>query len=413
MAEDTQKPITEPDILSEQVGSLPKTPYHNHEDLDGSPKLDYERALKNKPTIPTDLSAAKFIVQEANANLSAEQSLGALSTGLLKNTVSGGVGTLSTAVAGTDYPSPKFGGTGADGALSVSSGSTTLSFSGARYLVKNYTTISITGTAIVETGSAHANGGILVLKSQGDVTITSTGSGGQPGLDARGRGISGVTTAGGLGGTAVTASSVQNLPGTDGTDATTNWWVANKGAGAGTGAAGAGGAVSTLGVYGYILEILNKYPHAFIGAGGGSGNANGSAGGVSSTSGRAGSGGACVIIECGGALNFTGSIGVDGQQGFNATDSAAVTAGGGGGGSGGCLIVRYNTLTANSGTTTATGGTGGNCVSKVGSNARGGGGGGNRIAAGDSGTSSTSDAVKTGGDGADGLIDIQLNTEWV
>jgi hypothetical protein len=46
---------------------------------------------------------AKYIVQEANAGLSAEQSLGALTTGLLKNTVVAGVGVLSKAAAGTDY----------------------------------------------------------------------------------------------------------------------------------------------------------------------------------------------------------------------------------------------------------------------------------------------------------------------
>lgn len=50
---------------------------------------------------PTD---AKYIVQEANGSLSAEQSLGALTTGILLNTVTGSVGVLSTAV-GADLPS--------------------------------------------------------------------------------------------------------------------------------------------------------------------------------------------------------------------------------------------------------------------------------------------------------------------
>lgn len=40
-------------------------------------------------------SGAKYIVQEAHSGLSAEQSLGALTTGILKNTVAGAVGTLS------------------------------------------------------------------------------------------------------------------------------------------------------------------------------------------------------------------------------------------------------------------------------------------------------------------------------
>ncbi len=46
---------------------------------------------------------AKYIVQEANAGLSDEQSLGALTTGLLKNTVTASVGVLSAATEGTDY----------------------------------------------------------------------------------------------------------------------------------------------------------------------------------------------------------------------------------------------------------------------------------------------------------------------
>lgn len=50
------------------------------------------------------LSAVKFIVQEATGLLSAEQSLGALTTGIVKNTVSGSVGTLSIAAA-ADIPS--------------------------------------------------------------------------------------------------------------------------------------------------------------------------------------------------------------------------------------------------------------------------------------------------------------------
>lgn len=52
-----------------------------------------------------DVSAApdnaKYIVQQASSALSAEQALGALATGLLKNTTTTGV--LSIAVAGTDY----------------------------------------------------------------------------------------------------------------------------------------------------------------------------------------------------------------------------------------------------------------------------------------------------------------------
>ena len=46
---------------------------------------------------------AHFLTDRAESGLSAEVNLGALTTGLLKGTVSAGVSTISTAVAGTDY----------------------------------------------------------------------------------------------------------------------------------------------------------------------------------------------------------------------------------------------------------------------------------------------------------------------
>jgi len=61
---------------------------------------DAAAALVEVAAAPSD---AQYIVGTANGTLSAEQSLGALTTGLLKNTVSGSTGTLSTAVA-ADLP---------------------------------------------------------------------------------------------------------------------------------------------------------------------------------------------------------------------------------------------------------------------------------------------------------------------
>lgn len=49
---------------------------------------------------------AKYIVQESDADLTNEQSLGLLTTGIVKNTTTAGVGVLSIAVAGTDYVAP-------------------------------------------------------------------------------------------------------------------------------------------------------------------------------------------------------------------------------------------------------------------------------------------------------------------
>jgi|GEM_PF-1862364 hypothetical protein len=51
---------------------------------------------------------ATYILKSANSALPDSQSIGALTTGLMKNNVSSSIGTVSTAVAGTDYYSPGF-----------------------------------------------------------------------------------------------------------------------------------------------------------------------------------------------------------------------------------------------------------------------------------------------------------------
>jgi|GEM_PF-6542179 len=50
---------------------------------------------------------AKYVTQTADSTLSAEQSLGTLTTGLLLNTVTGSTGVLSKATYGTDYDIPR------------------------------------------------------------------------------------------------------------------------------------------------------------------------------------------------------------------------------------------------------------------------------------------------------------------
>jgi len=52
------------------------------------------------------LKTPKYIVAETTGDLSAEVSLGALTTGLLKHTVAAGVSTPATAVANSDYVTP-------------------------------------------------------------------------------------------------------------------------------------------------------------------------------------------------------------------------------------------------------------------------------------------------------------------
>lgn len=297
-----------------------------------------------------------------------------------------------------------FGGTGADGALSITSGTTNIDCAGARVVVKNYTSISITGTGNLTFSNPHANGTVVILKSQGGVTLTSSAA---PMIS--------VSAMGAIGGTAVTTTgSGGPTAGNNGTDGLTNQQKSSLGGGAATGSGGGGGAASGYYFDTTLNATLLKHPEAFVGAGGGSGLSNNSASGSgTSVSGRGGRGGGCLIIECAGAWNFTttGGISVAGENGQNATTTSAV-AGGGGGGSGGYLKVLYGSLTANSGTVNVAGGTGGNNDNNTGSVSWGGGGGGSPLGAGSNGTNSASDGAKTGGDGATGLSFIGANVDF-
>lgn len=274
----------------------------------------------------------------------------------------------------------KFGGTGADGALNISSGTTTINASGAAIVMKNYTSISITGTGILAFSNPHANGTTVVLKSQGAVTLTSSQA---PMVN--------MVSIGAAGGAAVSAGNTDGNPG--GTGLSLGWVKSNGGAGGLNGAGGAGGAINSLAYQSANINMNSgKYDYIFVGGGGASGR-NGTG-----TSGVGGNGGGALIIECGGAFNFTTSAGISVAGGTGGT--ATGTNGGGGGGGGGFCGIFYNVLTANTGTITVSGGTGG------GGNTVGGGGGGGGIAAGSSGTQ------PTGGAGSSGLSLVAFNSEY-
>lgn len=71
----------------------------------GNPTASTDAANKSYvDSVTTTTRASKYIIQTADANLTNAQVLGALSTGILKNTTTTGV--LSIAAAGTDYYSP-------------------------------------------------------------------------------------------------------------------------------------------------------------------------------------------------------------------------------------------------------------------------------------------------------------------
>lgn len=295
-------------------------------------------------------------------------------------------------------PNIKFGGTGADGALTITSGTTTIDLVGAQFLVKNYTSISITGTGKLAFSNPHANGTTIVLKSQGAVTLTSSQA---PMIDA--------SNCGAIGGTAVSGSSQTGNSGSNGISFAmfkTNF-----------GTVGTGGAIPTaINISALSLtlsQLSQKYPYTFVGAGGASGNTSSLPNG-SATSGVGGRGGGCLIIECGGAWNFTTAAGikVGGSNGGNASVSSSLgaTSAGGGGGGGGMFIGLYNTSTANTGTVTIAGGSGGlGAKANSGSSATSGGGGASATNAGANGV--TND-TPTGGAGGDGLSLVAANTDY-
>ena len=241
----------------------------------------------------------------------------------------------------------KFGGTGADGALSVSSGTTNIDLGGAAVFVKNYTSISITGTGKITFSNPHANGTIIIFKSQGDVTLTSSQT---PMIDASNLGASGGSA----------GASGSNNNGSDGSEG----YGFNLVTGAGRGGQfnnGASLAANPNAPYRKLgTGYSSKYSWVVPGAGGGGGAHSGD---TSKSAGTGGRGGAAFIIECDGAFNFTTASGISvaGQAGTNssAAGGPGVQVHGGAGGGGGCFFVLYRTLTANSGTVTVSGGSAG------------------------------------------------------
>ncbi len=276
----------------------------------------------------------------------------------------------------------KFGGTGADGALSISSGTTTIDLGNAALVTKNYTSISITGTGVLAFSNPNSAGTVIVLRSQGAVTLTSSAT---PMIDASGMGAQ----AGSNGSGAVDS---------------TNHFGASASGGTG-GASGSIYDVATVGLYtNSSFKLTRRSLFLTCGAGGGTGaTASGGGGGAGGAGGR---GGGVLLIECGGALNFTTSSGISvagkvGSDGVRGTGGGA-SGGGGGGGSAGMCVILYETLTASSGTVTTTNGAGGAGAVTDGAGSGGGGGGGGAASVALGGTGATTASGDGGGGGGGG-----------
>jgi hypothetical protein len=309
-------------------------------------------------------------------------------------------------VNGLQLGAAKFGGTGADGALTASSGTTTINLANAAVVVKNYTSISLTGTANVAFTNPNANGTLVIIKSQGGVTLTSSAT---PIIDCSGLG--------GAGGAAVSTNSGSTLSGNVGSNGYGTLFLTNAGA-PGTSGGGGNPGVAISAVQPNVLsQFLQRYAQAFVGAGGGSGDAvSVSSGGSPVVSGAGGNGGGCLIFECAGAWNFTtaNGISVAGKNGGNGSGgNISRGPGGGGGGGGGFCLVLYGSLTANSGTITVSGGTGGTNDPSTNGQVPAGGGGGGSTGAGTAGNTSGTPNTQTGGNGAAGASVVALNTEYV
>jgi hypothetical protein len=264
-----------------------------------------------------------------------------------------------------------FGGNGSDGDLIISSGTTNIDLGGQKVFIKNYNSISITGTGQLTFSNPHNNGTLIIFKSKGNVTITSTAN---PAIDLRNLGGAG----GGVASNGLPCSSFYGSLTTGGLAGSSNGTYASGGgggAGATTDGGNGGSHGSIVGGAGgksplFFNQIYpyNRYP-IIPGSGGGSGGFN--SGAYTQVGGR---GAGAIYIECGGSLNITSIINASGSNGGNAP--SGFIGGGGGGGGGGSVVIIYKSLTANTASVNVSGGTGGTGQG----GGAGGGSGGNGIA---------------------------------
>lgn len=274
----------------------------------------------------------------------------------------------------------KFGGTGVDGPLSISSGTTNIDLGGAQTFIKNYTSINITGTANITFTNPHANGTTVIFKSQGNVNITSSanpvidlrgigaaagtpGSGSSSGYGAAGSGGSGLGSLGASGSSA--SLSTNGTHGTNGNDGQ-GIFVSTPAGTLGNNTANV--APSSLKVSPYYPSSTTIKPIPLCpGSGGG-----GSSSAANGTTGLSGRGGGALLIECAGTYTFTtGTINAQGNPGLIGSGSFA---NGGSGGGGGTIAVLYNTLGTDTGTYTVTGGAAGPTINGCNAGAVGGNG---------------------------------------
>jgi len=284
-----------------------------------------------------------------------------------------------------------FGGDGSDGALNITSGTTTIDLASANLLVKNYSSINISSGATLAFSNPASNGSVIISKCTGAVTIAGT-------IDIRNLGATG-----GVGGTYSVGYDL-GAAGTAGygllynSSASTAAALTPTGSGQQT-----NGATATPGISYNSNSLYSRIISLTCGSGGSGGTASNATG---SNGGAGGRGAGSMLIECVGALSITGTIQATGTAGTAGTSGSGSSGGaGGGGGGGGQFIVLYNSTITNSGTYNISGGAGGNGANATpasgGNGSAGGGGGGSYYAGGGGGRIWTSNG-QAGNNGAAG-----------
>ena len=264
-------------------------------------------------------------------------------------------------------------GDGSDGALAISSGTTTLAGD------KQYTSISVTGTAILDTAGyrIYCQGTVTVDASSGACIKNNGGAGGNASAGTAGTAgtvAPGVTVPAGIvGKVGATGRSTTGTgaSGTAGNNITLSIGVVGVAGGTGGTAGGgnnggAGGAAGTLSASANKLATIadtspladyvfatNTFAAVKGASGSGSGGAGGQNGSAVTTGGGGGSGasGGCVFIAAkqfiltgAGAIQATGGAGGNGGNGNGTGGGEVGGGGGGGGGAGGQVILIYHFL---------------------------------------------------------------------
>ncbi len=251
------------------------------------------------------------------------------------------------------------GGDSSDGALNITTGTTTIDLDDKEIYIKNYSSLSITGTGKLAFSNGSASGTLIILLVKGDTTITSSADNaiylygigsdsGDGGIGNKTSGLKASTTQIVLDN--IFSDEIENASG-------------NFGANTGTDIMGAGGASTTVGSLYYGENELpmiakNLVLRGSSGAGGG-GGAAGEVDSGSTSGGSGGIGGGSLIILSDGEINFSGTINANGIDGADGAATSEGGSGAGGGGAGGFFMLLANTIGTNSGTINVNGGNGG------------------------------------------------------